>query len=683
MPPSRLRRTHVLWLAVGAFLLATLWWHTRIASDGPRAPNIVIFDDFAYYYPTFRYAFSELRAGRFPLWNPYQLCGTPFFANAQHLLLYPLNAFHLLLPTAAAMRWSAILHVALAVVFMAILAAVRGVGVAGAVTAGVAFAFCGSVVGLIYVPHHLYGAVWLPLALALADRVLRAERPAGAAVGLALVLAAQYLGGYPLFCLFTAYVIAGWWAWWLVTGRPSRAAVVRRTALLAGGVVAAVVLAGIQLVPAAELARLSPRRPASLSLAAGDPIGTAGLMRPLLLLRDLVVPAVGLAFPRSVGVGLLGLCLAFIGLADHRRRADAVFFALLAAGSFVLALGVATPVYGLYFHLPTGSWFRGPLRFLFLTSFALAMLAGFGVDVLSRRWPRAAALLPLVVALELFLAFRNRLPLPETHPDLYAVPPGIVRYLREHQGWDRTYVALRGPFPALPPKAGMTYGLFEVTDRENVFPAAYADWTAFMETGTDPSPIKLRQGELEVDAASPRVRLLDLMSAAFVVESTAGEFTGRGGSEGLELVHESDGYRVYRNPRALPRVYLVDRFETIPNRHAALERLAAPEFPARTTVVLEHDEDASGIAPGTTDDAPGTAEIVEYGPEHVRVRTRATRPGLLVLTDQFYPGWTATVDDAPVPIVRANVLFRGVPVPAGEHEVRFAFHPTLVGWALP
>ena len=70
MPPSRLRRTHVLWLAVGAFLLATLWWHTRIASDGPRAPNIVIFDDFAYYYPTFRYAFSELRAGRFPLWNP-------------------------------------------------------------------------------------------------------------------------------------------------------------------------------------------------------------------------------------------------------------------------------------------------------------------------------------------------------------------------------------------------------------------------------------------------------------------------------------------------------------------------------------------------------------------------------------------------------------------------------------
>ncbi len=672
----------VLRLAAGAFVLAALWWHTRVASDGPRELNIVNFDAFAYYYPTFRYAFDELWAGRFPLWNPYQLCGTPFFANAQHLLLYPLNTLYLLLPTAVAMRWSAILHVALAVVFMAVLARVRGLGTAAAVTAGVAFAFCGAVAGLIFVPHHLYGAVWLPLALALADRVLRADRARVAACGLAIVLASQYLGGYPLFCLFTAYVIAGWWAWWLVTAHPPRATVLRRSVLLAGAAGVALLLAGLQLVPAAELARLSPRSPATLSVAAGDPMGAAGLTRPLLALRDLVVPAVGVAFPRSVGIGLIGFCLALVGVGDRLRRADAVFFALLAVASFVLALGVTTPVYGLYFHLPTGSWFRGPARFLFLTSFALAMLAGIGVDALGRRWPRAAGLLPVLVTLELFLAFRNRVPLPETHPDLYALPPAIVDYLRAHQGWERTYFAGRGPFPVLPAKAGMASGIFAVADRENVFPVAYADWTAFMETGAAPSAIKIRQGELEVDAASPRTRLLDLMSAAFVVESAAGEFTSHGGGEALQLVHESDGYRIYRNLHALPRAYLVDRLESAPTRLAALERLASPGFPARTTVVLEQVDDALGIVPGTDDDV-GTAEIVDYAAERVRVRTRAARPSLLVLTDEFYPGWTAAVDGTPTPIVRANVLFRGVPVPAGEHEVLFTFQPTLVGWALP
>jgi uncharacterized membrane protein YfhO len=59
----------------------------------------------------------------------------------------------------------------------------------------------------------------------------------------------------------------------------------------------------------------------------------------------------------------------------------------------------------------------------------------------------------------------------------------------------------------------------------------------------------------------------------------------------------------------------------------------------------------------------------------VEVRTRSAADALLVLSDAYDPGWRATLDGQPVPVLPANVLLRGVFVPAGEHTVVFTYAP--------
>jgi uncharacterized membrane protein YfhO len=59
----------------------------------------------------------------------------------------------------------------------------------------------------------------------------------------------------------------------------------------------------------------------------------------------------------------------------------------------------------------------------------------------------------------------------------------------------------------------------------------------------------------------------------------------------------------------------------------------------------------------------------------VVIETDARRPGYLVLTDTFYPGWRADVDGTAQTIYRANYLFRAVYVPAGRHVVTFEYVP--------
>jgi uncharacterized membrane protein YfhO len=73
--------------------------------------------------------------------------------------------------------------------------------------------------------------------------------------------------------------------------------------------------------------------------------------------------------------------------------------------------------------------------------------------------------------------------------------------------------------------------------------------------------------------------------------------------------------------------------------------------------------------------AAAPVEVTDIDSEHVSIKVAANAPALLVLTDQYYPGWQATVDGSKIPIIRANVFDRAVKLEAGSHIVNFSYQP--------
>jgi len=146
------------------------------------------------------------------------------------------------------------------------------------------------------------------------------------------------------------------------------------------------------------------------------------------------------------------------------------------------------------------------------------------------------------------------------------------------------------------------------------------------------------------------------------------------------VARTADAY-VYENPRALPRVFLVGNWQR--TDFAELVRDGWPEVDPRRVVLLEHapaaplplsEGERGGVR--TLPAGPvGIARIIFYGNTEVAVETNSPSAALLVLTDVWHPWWRAEVDNIPTQILKADVLFRAVAMPAGRHVVRFTFHP--------
>jgi hypothetical protein len=135
--------------------------------------------------------------------------------------------------------------------------------------------------------------------------------------------------------------------------------------------------------------------------------------------------------------------------------------------------------------------------------------------------------------------------------------------------------------------------------------------------------------------------------------------------------------RVYRVPDPLPRFYVVGGVRPADDADG-LRTVADPRFDPTREVILP---DAPPRTQGP--DFSGACRLQERRPDRVRLEATLNQEGHVVLLDGHDPGWRATVDGNPAPVLRANIVFRAVPVPAGKHVIELTYRPwpVVVGLA--
>jgi O-antigen/teichoic acid export membrane protein len=368
---------------------------------------------------------------KLPLWNPYLFAGTPFFAAGQHSALYPFSILFYVLPVPYAYGPFTVLQLWLAAVFMYIFARTLGINRFGATIAAITYQLSAVMVVQVVFTMIIAAMVWLPLLLALIEKVIQQQRAGGSGrtlpyvIGGAVALGCQILAGHVEFTIYTLLIMAVYAAWrlggWWVVRRSGWQPVLRGAVWLALMVVLGVGLGAAQLFPLYEFASQSFRQGAAsyqqvvswaypwrriIAFFVPWFFGSPAHHSYLDVFSGQVVPVTRDFYGQPIhtiywGVknaveggsyaGILPLFLALVAVIgrrgqisneEYRRSRGYVwFFLILALVSLAFVFG--TPLYRLFFALPFMDQLRTPFRWVFPYTFSVAVLAGCGAWYLS------------------------------------------------------------------------------------------------------------------------------------------------------------------------------------------------------------------------------------------------------------------------------------------------------------
>ncbi len=586
-------------------------------------------------------------AHRLPAWNPHEVLGAPFAANLQGFPWIPTRLVLLLVDPSVAYGLGVAIAAGLAALFGFLYCRSLGLSRIGAGAAGWTFAAAGFFSSRVMAGHlpllEAYPA--LPLLLWLSDRaLLRARRfDLGA---LALATACVVVAGHPQIPAYSVGA-AFLYIWW--RGRGS--------ALQHRLRVSAAMLLGIGLTLAAwwPMLLFIGRSTRILHLAPPD----NDVFMPWSRLLALIAPGIqGWATPMDLSdqnpfsgypnsswfwdtasyIGLLPLiAVAGLGIrAVIRRRLPDWrwrFLAVLGTVALLGALPLALPI----LHLLPGTLLRSSARLLYLSTFCAAAALGAAVDAIREApWPRRTLHAAMAIVLALHFAdlwrFANRFI--QTYPRDEG-PAEFQTTLDREIGSGRIADERDGNTPLYGERYDDAGGF------DSVFLARFN--RAWMALAGEPPDTN----EQVFDASTLPTRALEAFGVRFVI-----------GADLYRVPHPAPRVQFFPAPRAefepasrIPEIFAAGSWNRL-----LLEPAARPHIPSGLTVHI-----------------PPSLDYSRPSPDEIRIQVSNSQPGFVYVLESFDPGWTASVDNVPAPVLPANGFAMAAPVSPGAHAIRLIY----------
>jgi len=701
-------------------------------SSYPSSGPWIEFDLIFQFYPWQHFGHECLRDGLLPLWNPHIFCGAPFTGAGQPAPFHPINALSHLLTPAGAFNFLLPIRTLLAAVGATLLLLRLGCTTAAAVAAGVVFGFSG---GMIHFagkanPSVIAMLPWLMLAV---ERLGHRPGPA-AACWFGLALGVMFLGGH-VESAFYVFVFTLSHGVWLIC-RQTPAARSRRIVWFAAGLVPGCLLPGLQGLPFIEYLIHSNAYAERLHGFASLP-GIPLTQAIHLAFPDIAGDPFNATFPggrfaynelTSATVGLVPLLLALAavrapGLRGLRR------FLVCWCGVSIAGMYEVPAVSSVLRALP-GFNLSNNLRMALILHFALALLAGLGVERFARGTARAAegkrtlilacaALVAGICGAALaaptirHLAGVNNAGFVSIVNGIAAIAAAFVLFARRRTssrpavtaaaltlliaatvypfarranaavpidrlfpttaGIDAATATLHntpgriaGIGRALFPNAAMIMRWRDIRGYDALTPHLMMELLQEMDPGLRDRPVHDTCHFAVIGQVKPA--LLDLLGVTVLIFPPEAALAAGDliRNHGWKLSYQGDSY-VLRNPARPSRAVFASAVPLQPPQ-TALAAFSAPDY--RPDQAL-----AAGISRSLPAGQSRVLSIGDPSPHEVVIEVEAVDESFLRLADTSFPGWLAEIDGSPVEWVTTDHALRGISVPIGRHTITWRYRP--------
>ena len=262
-----------------------------------------------------------------------------------------------------------------------------------------------------------------------------------------------------------------------------------------------------------------------------------------------------------------------------------------------------------------------------------------------------------------FLPFSKKETILPTHP--------LLKILQDETQPDRVFGFEQANIKT---NFATNFRFFDPNYLDPLFNKRYADLISYANTENFPPPLKRSDieitNDLVIDKSSDlrRKRLLNLLGVKYLIvkkRETKNIF-------GQKTFWEDSNWAVKTNSDSLPRAYIVNNFEILTDHKSILKRLFDKTFDYKKKVILE---EKPKLQPEETLLSNEKLSIKQYKENIVSITTGTASNSLLVLSDNYYPGWKAYVDGEETQIYRTNYTFRSIFLPKGMHSIIFKYQP--------